>query len=139
MYLTSRSSRRRYAPRLNSSVRRPTRWRQIEYNDLHIFPDKHSPSPYDDPVMIVDGNRFGDGYLPDGLSLYAIGWIEKKGFNTDPVSDDCIIALFNAHVDHIIWDGTRGFHTCTLCGISMPSVRWQDKVANLTGYGHYLV
>lgn len=111
----------------------------MEYPDLYLFPESHPPSPYDHPVMIMREGRFGDGYLPRGLTLYAVGWIEKKGFPTGPVPEDCIQALFSAHADHIIPEGTRGIHTCMLCNISTPEVRWHDKTLTLLGHGHYLV
>jgi hypothetical protein len=62
----------------------------MEYHDLHLFPDGHPPSPYNHPVMIVKDGRFGNGFLPKGLPLLAVGWLEKQGFPTEPVPEDCI-------------------------------------------------
>ncbi len=111
----------------------------MQFADLHVFPEGHPPSPYDRPAMIFKAGQIADGFLPKGLSLCTVGWLEKPGFATGPVSEACIEALFVAHADRIIADGTRGWHICTLCGIDHPSINWRGQVLNLYGQGHYLV
>jgi hypothetical protein len=106
------------------------------YQDLYQFPEGHPPSPYDLPVRILN---VGDVYLPAGLRLFAVGWIEEPGFTTDSVPEECIEALFTAYPDKIIPDGTRGWHTCTFCEEDMPEVEWKGKTIDLMGNGHYLV
>lgn len=114
----------------------------MQYADLHVFPDGHPPSPYDHPVTIVRDGRFGDGFLPPGLQLRAVGWIEQPSFPTGPVPQACIVALAAAHSTGVFRDGTRGIHTCTLCGRNMRKVRWglfPWRILRLKGHGHYLV
>jgi hypothetical protein len=116
----------------------------MEYADLYVFPEDHPPSPYEHPVTIfrtVGGshNQGGDLTLPAGLCLCAIGWLERPGFATGQVPEDCIQALVAAHPGKIVSDGTRGIHTCTLCGESLPQMRWRNRTVQLKGHGHYLV
>ena len=108
----------------------------MRYQDLYKFPEGHPPSPYDLPVNILN---VGDVYLPDDLQLFAVGWIEEAGFTTGAVPDGCIEALIAAYPDKQIPDGTRGWHTCTLCDEEMPEVLWKGKTVEVSGYGHYLV
>src|SRR5262249_57932754 len=49
--------------------------------------------------------------------------------------DECVAALHRG----IFSDGTRGMHTCTLCGELLPKVRWKRRTVGLQGHGHYLV
>ncbi|MCP4537518.1 MAG: hypothetical protein GY832_10260 [Chloroflexi bacterium] len=108
----------------------------MEYQDLHIFPEDHPPSPYDHPVRII---KIGDGWLPKGLRLCAIGWIEKPGFPTGQVSNECIDALVAGYPSKIFSDGTRGVHSCTLCNQSIVQMHWKGQTVQLKGYGHYLI
>jgi hypothetical protein len=108
----------------------------MEYDDLHVFPDDHPPTPYGKPAHII---KIGDGFLPKGLRLCAVGWIEKPGFSTGAVPDDCIEALVVAHAKAIVRDGTRGIHSCAICSRTRPRIRWRDQTVHLLGYGHYLV
>lgn len=108
----------------------------MKYQDLYQFPEGHPPSPYEFPVHILN---VGDVYLPAELQLYAIGWIEEAGFTTAEVPDEFVEALIAAYPSKIIPDGTRGWHTCTLCSVEMPKVEWKGKEIDVTGYGHYLV
>jgi hypothetical protein len=111
----------------------------MEYPDGFIFPEGHPPSPYDYPVPVMKGGEPGTALLPEDLRLCAIGWIERKGFATGSVPDGCLEALVTGHPDKIVSDGTRGIHTCTLCGQMLPRLQWHDRVLQLTGHGHYLV
>lgn len=108
----------------------------MKFNDLYSFPEDHPPSPYGDPVQIV---RIGKGFLPKGICLRAIGWIEDSSFPTGHVPDTCINLLVDAHQKKILRDTTRGIHTCTLCNKSTPIENWKGKTISLIGYGHYLV
>lgn len=49
----------------------------MEFPDLHEFPKCHPPSPYGKPAVVV---KIGDGILPKGLKLRAVGWLEQAGF-----------------------------------------------------------
>jgi hypothetical protein len=108
----------------------------MEYADLYVFPEDHPPSPYDHPVQII---KIGVGSVPKGLHLCAVGWIEKSGFPTGQVPDECVDALAAAYPRKLLSDGMRGIHTCTLCGQSVMQMRWRRKTIQLKGYGHYLV
>ena len=108
----------------------------MKYGDLYKFPEGHPPSPYEFPVEIFG---VGDVYLPAELQLFAVGWIEEAGFTTGAVPEEFIEALIAAYPDMIISDGTRGWHTCTLCEVEMPKVNWKGKPVEVTGHGHYLI
>jgi hypothetical protein len=108
----------------------------MEHPDLQVFPKGHPPSPYDCPVLIV---KIGDGFLPKGLRLCEVGWLEKPGFPAGRVPGECIDALVAAHQNRVFSDGYRGIHTCTLCGKSQPQIRWRGRTVRLKGHGHYLV
>ena len=108
----------------------------MKYPDLYKFPEGHPPSPYERPVRVLN---VGEVYLPAGLELFAVGWIEEAGFTTGAVPEECIEVLIAAYPTKIVADGTRGFHTCTLCEEELPSVEWKGHHINVTGYGHYLV
>ena len=108
----------------------------MKYPDLYKFPEGHPPSPYERPVRILN---VGEVYLPAGLQLFAVGWIEEAGFTTGAVPDECIEALIAAYPTKIIPDGTRGLHTCTFCEVEMPKSEWKAKKVEVIGYGHYLV
>jgi hypothetical protein len=108
----------------------------MEFPDLHEFPDGHPPSPYGKPLLVV---KVGSGMLPDGLTLRAVGWLERPGFPTGSVSKDCVEALVAALRGGIFSDGYRGIHSCTLCGKALPEVRWRRRKVVLKGHGHYLV
>lgn len=108
----------------------------MELSDLHEFPKNHPPSPYGKPVLVV---KVGDGVLPDGITLRAVGWLERPGFTTGTIPKDCITALVEGLRVGIFSDGTRGIHTCTLCGKTMPEIKWKGRQIRLQGHGHYLV
>ena len=108
----------------------------MKYQDLHKFPEGHPPSPYEFPVSIFN---VGEVYLPAELQLFAVGWIEEAGFTTGAVPEECIEALIAAYPTKIIPDGTRGWHTCTLCEVEIPEIEWEGKKVDISGYGHYLV
>lgn len=108
----------------------------MKYQDLYKFPEGHPPSPYESPVKIFN---VGEVYLPAELQLFAIGWIEEAGFTTGAVPEACIDSLIATYPAKIVPDGTRGLHTCTLCGAELPNVEWKGKKINVKGYGQYLV
>jgi hypothetical protein len=53
----------------------------VEHPDLHLFPDGQLPGPYNRPILIV---KVGQGFLPRGLRLCSVGWLEQVGFPTGP-------------------------------------------------------
>lgn len=108
----------------------------MEFPDLHEFPKGHPPSPFEKPVLVV---KFGDGVLPANLTLRAVGWLESQGFPTGTVPKDCIDALVTALRGGIFRDGTRGYHSCTLCGEWSHEVKWKRRKYAVHGQGHYLV
>jgi hypothetical protein len=108
----------------------------MELSDLHEFPKNHPPSPYGKPVSVI---KVGDGTLPGGLTLRAVGWLEQSGFATGTVPKSCIGALVEALRGCIFSDGYRGYHTCTLCGKFLPEIKWKRRRIRLQGHGHYLV
>lgn len=121
----------------------------MKYQDLFIFPEGHPPSPYEYPVSIMRQEtgyefdpskiRFGKGYLPKGLHLCAIGWIEDFDFATGSVPEIFTGIIASTISSKIFSDGTRGFHTCCLCGVLMPKVIWNAMEISIAGYGHYLI
>jgi hypothetical protein len=108
----------------------------MELPDLHEFPKNSPPSPYGKPVLVV---KFGDGVLPRGLTLRAVGWLERSEFPTGTVPKECIGKLVLALRGGIFRDGYRGYHTCTLCGKFLPEIKWKRRTITLQGHGHYLV
>ena len=108
----------------------------MKYEDLYRFPEGHPPSPYEIPVRVLN---VGDVYLPPECDLYAVGWIEEDDFTTGTVPEECMELLLAEYPAKIISDGTRGWHTCTLCGVELPKVEWKGKTIDVKGYGHYLV
>jgi hypothetical protein len=108
----------------------------MEFPDLHELPRNHPPSPYGEPVVVV---KVGDGVLPEGLTIRAVGWLERPGFTTGTVPKGCIGPLVDALRGGIFSDGYRGYHTCTLCGKSWPEITWKRRRIGLQGHGHYLV
>ena len=119
----------------------------LEYPDLFVFAAGHPPSPYDHPVPGGQGlavpycqdGKYSSLVLQKGLRLYAVGWLERPGFVTGHVPDVCVEALVAAHATKIVSDGTRGIHTCTLCGEILPQLQWRDQTIQLQGHGHYLI
>jgi hypothetical protein len=111
----------------------------MEYPDLFVFPEGHPPSPYSNPVSLFKSGKWASLSLPRDLRLIAVGWLERPGFATGPVPNDCIEALAAAHAIRIISDGSRGIHVCTLCGEATPQMQWRDQSIQLMGHGHYLV
>ena len=108
----------------------------MKYEDLYEFPEGHPPSPYEIPVYVFG---VGELWLPEGLPLYAIGWIEETGFATGDIPGECVDALVAAYPDKIVSDGTRGWHTCTFCEVLEPGIKWNGEEFSVKGYGHYLV
>src|SRR4051794_691950 len=108
----------------------------MEFPDLHEFPQGHPPSPYGKPLLVV---KVGAGMLPEGLAVRAVGWLERPGFPTGSVSKDYVDALVAALRGGIFSDGYPGIHSCTLCGKTLPEVRWRRRKVTLKGHGHYLV
>jgi hypothetical protein len=108
----------------------------MELPDLHEFPENSPPSPYGKPVLMV---KVGDGVLPGGLTLRAVGWLERPEFPTGTVPKECIGKLVVALRGGIFSDGHRGSHSCGLCGKSLPEVTWKRRRLTLQGHGHYLV
>jgi hypothetical protein len=108
----------------------------MEFPDLHEFPKNHPPSPYGHPVVVV---KIGDGVLPKGLKIRAVGWLEQPGFATGEVPKQCIGALVEALQRGIFSDGYRGCHGCVLCGIEFPEIKWKRQRIKLKGHGHYLL
>ncbi|MGF1577831.1 MAG: hypothetical protein ACFCD0_00550 [Gemmataceae bacterium] len=108
----------------------------MEFPDLQEFPHSHLPSPYGKPLLVV---KVGDGMLSEGIKLRAVGWLEREGFPTGIVPKQCIDHLVSALSGGIFSDGYRGCHTCTLCGQSLPKVKWKRRKFQLKGHGHYLV
>lgn len=106
------------------------------YQDLYQFPKGHPPSPYEFPLTIFN---VGEVQLPADVQLFAVGWIEEVGFPTGSVPEEFIKALIAAYPSKIIPDGTRGWQTCTLCGVEMPKPEWKGKKINVSGHGHFLV
>jgi hypothetical protein len=108
----------------------------MKYEDLYRFPEGHPPSPYERPVVVFN---VGEVYLPAGLHLLAVGWIEEAGFATGAVPEEFLAALVAAYPAKVVPDGTRGLHTCTLCHVIMPKVEWKGKKIDVKGYGHFLI
>jgi hypothetical protein len=108
----------------------------VEFSDQYEFPKGSPPSPYGKPVVVV---KVGEGMLPDGLTLRAIGWLERPGFPTGPVKKDCIDLLVNALTQGIFRDGYRGIHGCAFCGQEFSTLRWNRRKISLQGHGHYLI
>ena len=114
-------------------------------DDLEALPLGHPPSPYDHPVFIRRGEREGQGVLPEGLTLLAVGWLGWPGKHvTGSTPDRCIARLFDSYERRLIFsDGTMGWHACTLCPGSKsedrPVVSWKGREQSLYGHGHHLV
>ncbi len=73
----------------------------MEFPDLFVFAEDHPPTPYDEPIHVV---KVGHGFLPKGSRLCSVGWIEKPGFPTGNVPDECIDKLVVALDKGIFWD-----------------------------------
>ena len=106
------------------------------YQDLYKFPEGHPPSPYEFPLTIFN---VGEVHLPQGLQLFAVGWLEESDFPTGTLPDEFVEALIAAYPSKIVPDGTRGWHTCTLCGVELHEVEWKGKKIDVPGHGHFLV
>ncbi len=108
----------------------------MELPDLHEFPEGGPPSPYGRPLLVV---KVGDGLLPKGLTLRAVGWLEQPGFMTGAVPKSCIGFLVEFLKSGVFLDGCRGIHSCMLCGKVQPEIKWKRRKFALQGHGHYLV
>jgi len=117
--------------------------------DLTQFPPNHPPSPYYFPVSLKKDSRWGQGVLPKGLVLCAVGWLGDTVPSEGLTSSECISRLWDAYQSKfIISDGTAGFHNCELChgenewypdGKVGPIIRWRANQLRIFGHGHFLI
>jgi len=108
----------------------------MEFPDLYKFPKNSPPSPYGKPLLVV---RVGRGVLPKGVTLRTIGWLEHQGYPTGEVGKEIVDKLFAALSQGRFNDGSRGVHSCTLCGNSLFKIRWRRRQIEMSGHGHYLL
>ena len=109
----------------------------MEFPDLQKFPQGHPPSPYNHPVRII---WVGEGMLPKGNTLKAVGWLENEGYEKGYPGDRFVRTVIKHTPDSLFSDGTRGGHCCSLCDKgSRPWVYWKTKRIRLNGHGHYLI
>jgi hypothetical protein len=121
----------------------------LEIADLTEFPPNHPPSPYNFPVSIKQGDTWGSGSLPEGLSLVAVGWLGATVPSTGEVDGEIIDALIKAYESKAIFsDGSAGWHDCELCpgpetwypdGQIGPVITWSGRDLRLYGHGHHLL
>ena len=117
--------------------------------DLTQFLPNHPPSPYNFPIHMKKGDKWGQGVLRDGQILLAVGWLGDNNPSEGKTSSECIERLWNAYeAKHVISDGTAGFHNCEMChgenewypdGDAGPIVRWQNRHLRVFGHGHFLI
>lgn len=117
--------------------------------DLTRLPPGHPPSPYYFPMPVKLGDKWGYGFLPEGLILCAIGWLGDTVPTSGDSETECIDRLFRAFKSgSILFDGTAGWHNCELCqgddqwypgGQVGPVVRWGWRRVRVRGYGHFLI
>ena len=117
--------------------------------DLTVFPSGHHPSPYNFPLPLKSGEKWGIGRLPEGSTLLAIGWLGDSVTSKGPVEDEVVDALLQAYESNAIFsDGTAGWHDCELCpgpeawysdGKVGPVIIWRGRRVRLYGHGHYLL
>jgi hypothetical protein len=117
--------------------------------DLTQFPPGHPPSPYNFPIFLKKGDRWGQGVLPEGLVLCAVGWLGDAVPSEGETSLECITRLWDSYKPELILsDGSAGFHNCELChgedewypdGDAGPIVRWRGRRLRVYGHGHFLI
>ena len=117
--------------------------------DLFKFPTGHPPSPYNFPIQVQEGSKWGEGILQDGLSLTAIGWLGDSIPRRGATSPKCISQLWEAYKSRLqISDGSNGWHNCELCqgedewypdGEVGPITEWQGHQLRIYGHGHFLI
>ena len=117
--------------------------------DLSKFPTGHPPSPYKFPIQVQKGDRWGEGFLQDGLTLIAIGWLGDYIPSRGATSPKCISRLWEAYKSRLlISDGSAGWHNCELCqgedewypdGEVGPITEWQGRQLRIYGHGHFLI
>jgi hypothetical protein len=121
----------------------------MEIPDLTRLPADHPPSPYDFPLPLKSGDKWGAGGLPHGSVLVAVGWLGNSVNSSGSVEDDVVDALLEAYVSKAVFsDGTAGWHDCELCpgpeawyseGQVGPVIRWRGAQVRLYGHGHHLL
>lgn len=117
--------------------------------DLTQLSLNHPPSPYNFPVALKKGNRWGQGVLQLGLTLCAVGWLGDCVPNEGETPSECISQLWEAYKTRmVISDGTAGWHDCELCkgkeerypgGEVGPIVGWRGRQLRIYGHGHFLI
>lgn len=121
----------------------------MEIPDLTKFPPDHPPSPYGFPLPLKSGDSWGAGRIPEGTTLFAVGWLGDSVKSKGSVADDVVDALLEAYEIKVVFpDGTAGWHDCELCpgpeawysdGKVGPVISWRDRQVRLYGHGHYLL
>ncbi len=121
----------------------------MHIEDLTEFPTGHPPSPYNFPIQIQKGHKWGQGILKDGLTLIAVGWLGDSVPQKGETSSNCISRLWKAYeTNHGISDGSHGWHDCELChgkdewypgGEVGPITEWQGRQQRVYGHGHFLI
>ena len=117
--------------------------------DLTKLPPGHPPSPYNFPIQIHKRGKWGEGILPDGLTLYTVGWVGNTLPNKGETPSRIISRLWEAYeLKLVISDGTQGWHDCELCsgkdewypgGKIGPIVNRQGRQLRIYGHGHFLI
>ena len=117
--------------------------------DLTQLPPGHPPSPYYIPVSLRKVDKWGQGILPEGLVLRAVGWLGDFNPHEGNTPPECVSRLWEAYASkRIISDGTAGFHNCELChgeqqwypgGRVGPVAAWGDQQLRIVGHGHFLI
>ena len=120
----------------------------MNIKDLTQFPAGHPPSPYNFPIQFQKGNKWGEVFLQDGLTLITIGWLGDCIPNRGATSSKCISRLWDAYeAELVISDGTAGWHDCELChgedewypGGQVGQIHeWQGRQLRIYGHGHFL-
>ena len=121
----------------------------MHIKELTQFPAGHPPSPYNFPIQLQKGNKWGNVFLQDGLTLLAIGWLGDCIPSRGATSSKCISQLWEAYESELFFlDGTAGWHDCELChgedewypgGKVGPIPEWQGRQLRIYGHGHFLI
>jgi len=121
----------------------------LEIPDLTRFPANHPPSPYNFPLPLKLGDRWGTGRLPEGSTLLAVGWLGRTVKSSGTVSEQVVEKLIEAYLTKAIFsDGTAGWFDCELCpdpeawyleGQIGPVISWSGQQLRLYGHGHHLI
>jgi hypothetical protein len=87
--------------------------------------------------------------LPEGWSLFAVGWLGSSVPKLGQTPDACAEGLARAYDrGDRFTDGTAGWHDCEVCtthearypdGQPGPIVVWRGQARKLYGHGHHLV